>query len=78
MLRVQNQSINYKTGVCMTKEDSKYERILGAFQVNCKIRFVNAVMEFLVKEWTGQKLNSQKALIIISKLEAEFTDCNYN
>jgi len=39
---------------------------------------MNAVMEFLVKQWIGQKLHSQKALIIISKLEAEFTDVNYN
>jgi len=39
---------------------------------------MNAVMEFLVKQWLGQKLHSQKALIIISKLEAELTNGNYN
>jgi hypothetical protein len=62
----------------MTKEDSKCERILGVFQMNCKIRFMNAVMEFLVKQWTGQKLQSQMTLIVISKLEAEVTDGNCN
>jgi hypothetical protein len=30
---------------------------------------MNAVIEFLVDQWTGQKPHSQKTLLIISKLE---------